>query len=351
MAEKAQHLKVIRERFLRLNEEYLKKGVSPEDLKLACEAVMSHKKNGSKSVFRYLHSKKLAVIILLPLLYSIVVEQAGIDFVIKYTQGTRCLIPNNYLIWEFTRPVSNCNFCRGVNSALVLGNVTREEFKKHAYSSKPIIVKKAASHWLASKVFSLQFFRSLYENIQGAYESVDEECQFLHFRSNFANLKEVFSMSERRAMNLPGEDTWYIGWKNCHPQVLEIMKKFYETPHFLPEDAEIPNTNYIFLGYDQGANMHVSFNIKCLLHTCWKRKNYVIKKFQLDYISRLMWQGQIIGSKTWTVAPTPECEDVCERFSFFVDTGDVILLDTRIWYHSTQVENGQFSLTITSEYG
>ena len=64
-----------------------------------------------------------------------------------------------------------------------------------------------------------------------------------------------------------------------------------------------------------------------------------------------MWQGQIIGSKTWTVAPTPECDDVCERFSFFVDTGDIILLDTRIWYHGTRVENGKFSLTITSEYG
>ena len=64
-----------------------------------------------------------------------------------------------------------------------------------------------------------------------------------------------------------------------------------------------------------------------------------------------MWQGQIIGSKTWTVAPTPECDGVCKKFKFFVDTGDIILLDTRIWYHGTQVENGQFSLTITSEYG
>lgn len=71
----------------------------------------------------------------------------------------------------------------------------------------------------------------------------------------------------------------------------------------------------------------------------------------LDYISRLMWQGQILGSKTWSVAPTPECDNVCQRFNFSVDAGDVVLLDTRIWYHGTLVNNGKFSLTVTSEYG
>lgn len=72
---------------------------------------------------------------------------------------------------------------------------------------------------------------------------------------------------------------------------------------------------------------------------------------QLDYISRLMWQAQVVGSKTWTVAPTPECDSECKSFEFTVDTADVVLLDTRVWYHGTYVENGEFSLTITSEYG
>lgn len=262
MSNKDQHLQIIRERFLQLSKECIEKGASTADLRLISltEIYNKRKKRINKSAFRYIYNKKLILVILMPLLYSIIVEQAGIDFVIKYTQSKRCLVPNNYLVWEFTRPVSNCDFCRGVKSALVLNNLTKEEFKKYAYSSKPIIIKKAASHWLASKVFSLQFFRSLYEQINGAYESVEEECQFLHFRSNFANLKEVFSMSEQRAMNLPGEEPWYIGWKNCHPQILDIMGKFYKPPHFLPDDAEIPNTNYIFLGYEQGAVMHVSIS-------------------------------------------------------------------------------------------
>lgn len=257
MSEKAQHLEEIRRKYLLLTEEFLKQGASIKDLELITFTETNNKQN-KKSGFQSVFNKKSFIVVTIILFYSIFVQKTGIDFVIKYTQSARCLIPNNYLVWEFTRPVSNCDFCLGVDSVIVLDNITKEEFKKYAYSSKPIIVKKAASHWLASKVFSLQFFHSLYEQINGAYESVEEECQFLHFQSNFANLKEVFDMSYQRAMNFPGEDTWYIGWKNCHPQVVEIMKKFYEAPHFLPDDAEIPNSNYIFLGYEEGAQMHVS---------------------------------------------------------------------------------------------
>lgn len=45
-----------------------------------------------------------------------------------------------------------------------------------------------------------------------------------------------------------------------------------------------------------------------------------------------MWQAQIIGSKTWSVAPTPECDSECTSFKFTVDAADIVLLDTRIWY-------------------
>lgn len=37
------------------------------------------------------------------------------------------------------------------------------------------------------------------------------------------------------------------------------MRKYYPRPHFLPKDAEIPNRDYIFFGYNEGATMHVRF--------------------------------------------------------------------------------------------
>lgn len=44
---------------------------------------------------------------------------------------------------------------------------------------------------------------------------------------------------------------------NCHPQILAEMRKYYPKPHFLPESCEIPSKEYIFMGYDDGATMHV----------------------------------------------------------------------------------------------
>lgn len=49
---------------------------------------------------------------------------------------------------------------------------------------------------------------------------------------------------------------------NCDPDVLAEMRRYYPKPHFLPDDAETPSKEYVFMGYDAGATMHVS--LKCL---------------------------------------------------------------------------------------
>lgn len=244
--------------------------------------------------------------------------------VIHFLLGVRCFVPNNYLVWEATRPISDCGFCRNVRGPLILKNLTREKFAPFAYSSQPIIIKNAVAHWPAATNLNFTFLKDLYERIPGA---LDEDCQFLHFRSDFMSLREVFSMSAERSKFMTGYQPWYVGWSNCHPIVLEQLRKLYPRPHFLPKDAEMPNTDYVFLGYEQGAIMH------------------------LDYIPRLMWQAQLQGNKSWVLAPTPECEQICHSFSFYVEPGDAVLVDTRIWYHGTSIPKGEFALTIQSEYG
>ncbi|KAK6632697.1 hypothetical protein RUM43_013467 [Polyplax serrata] len=109
--------------------------------------------------------------------------------------------------------------------------------------------------------------------------------------------------------------------------MLARMREYYPRPHFLPEEAEHSHLDYVFMGYQQGAVMH------------------------LDYISRLMWQAQIIGRKTWKLVPPPECDHICNKMSVTVEPGDIVLLDTRQWYHDTTIEDGLFSLTVSSEYG
>lgn len=47
---------------------------------------------------------------------------------ISHLINVRCLLANNYMVWESTRPISNCKFCAGVQRPIILPNITREQF-------------------------------------------------------------------------------------------------------------------------------------------------------------------------------------------------------------------------------
>ncbi|XP_033158015.1 uncharacterized protein LOC117139659 [Drosophila mauritiana] len=266
---------------------------------------------------------RLNLLWLLGIVFFIMVATPVFYETISFLLGVRCFLPNNYLVWEATRPISDCEFCKGVRAPLILANLTMEEFAPHAYSSMPIIVKRAVAHWPAQKNLNFAFIKELYERVPGA---MDSDCQFMHFNSDLKSLKHVFSMSAERS-NLTQGVPWFVGWSVCQPAVLAELRKLYPRPHFLPFDAEMPHTDFILMGYEQGAVMH------------------------LDYIPRLMWQAQLSGNKSWFLAPAPECDHQCQPFSFYVEPGDAVLVDTRIWYHANSIPKGQFSLTVQSEYG
>ncbi|KAF5303373.1 hypothetical protein FQR65_LT08286 [Abscondita terminalis] len=297
----------IRKKLYYLNKKLLKSGIHLSELRLTASQSLDTQK---PSLLNRIFIISTLIILTLSIFY-----QCGIfETILNYFLGIRCIIPNNYFVWEATRPISDCQFCTNVTEPLILLNVTREEFSKYAFSSKPIVIKNALHHWPAVTVFTFDFFKSLYDNIHDAYRSVDEECQFLHFKSNFISLRDVFSMSEDRVKNQPGEASWYVGWGNCDPTVLTEMRKHYPKPHFLPEDSEVSAKEYVFMGYDAGATMH------------------------LDFINRLMWQAQLQGTKTWYLKPSPECENVCHSISFLAEPGDAVLIDTRVWYHGTTIK-------------
>lgn len=50
---------------------------------------------------------------------------------------------------------------------------------------------------------------------------------------------------------------------NCHPTIVNGMRQHYPKPHFLPEDAEIPHDDFVFMGYGDAASMHVSALTPC----------------------------------------------------------------------------------------
>lgn len=174
----------------------------------------------------------------------------------EYILGIRCFVPSNYLIWEATRPVSDCSYCRGIDRPLILPNMTRDAFLPYAYSLQPIILKNAVGHWSARAQLNYTVLRALYRRHPEDLRNFHDECQFLNFKSNFLTLEQFFAMSDERAST--GRPPWYVGFSNCQPAIIAELRNYYPIPHFLPADAEIPNTDYIFLGYEQGAIMHVS---------------------------------------------------------------------------------------------
>lgn len=240
----------------------------------------------------------------------------------------RCIIENNYFLMEMTRPITDCKICENIDNFTVLRNVTQEEFSHYAYLGHPLLVKGGCLNWAALEVFNFDFFKKLYSSTPGAYESVEDECQFFPFRTTFLSLQEVLNMPEGRAkMVAPDSEAWYIGWSNCNPDISSVLRQHYSKPYFLPSDSELSAIDWIFMGYKgPGASMH------------------------LDYVRRPSWQAQIRGRKSWYLLPPPECEDVCTSMNITVERGDIILVDTNQWYHTTVIEGDEMSVTLGSEY-
>lgn len=297
----------------------LKAGLSEAEIKSAVELKLRQLKcNKQKWSFR---EKLLFIFIFVAIICAVALQNK--DFL-----SSRCGIENNYIVMEITRPITDCRICKGIRKFRILRNVTREEFAQYAYLGQPMLVKGGCQNWTALNVFSYDFFKQLYNEIPGAYQSVEEECQFFPFKTEFLQLDDVFKMPESRAKMLsPDEKTWYIGWSNCNPDVAAVLRKHYSRPHFLPEDSELSAIDWIFMGYKgQGASMH------------------------LDYVQRPSWQAQIAGSKTWYLLPPPECEKECHSMNVTVQKGDIILIDTNQWYHTTFIEGSEMSITLGSEY-
>lgn len=204
---------------------------------------------------------------------------------VDYLMSIRCFLPNNYMIWEMTRPISNCKYCAGIQRPIILRNITEEEFlvmigetlqsfvskgieflniiifsfsfpQKYEYFPQPIIIKNSTAHWPAREQLTFQFLKKLYSRNPDVLKTFNDECQFLPFKSNFASLKDFLDMPEKQVHS--GDPSWYVGFGNCLPNILAELRELYPRPHFLPYDAETPNTDYTFLGYNEGAVMHVS---------------------------------------------------------------------------------------------
>lgn len=124
-----------------------------------------------------------------------------------------CLIENNGIVSELAKPLIQCDFCRTLEYVPIEDVISVEDFRrKYAYDSVPVLIKGATLNWSAMSDFSYEFLKELYTETEGALMSVEEECQFFQYNTEFNSLSEVFNMSDARANLSEGYTSWYIGW-------------------------------------------------------------------------------------------------------------------------------------------
>lgn len=129
----------------------------------------------------------------------------------NYSQDYPCYYFVPEPLHEIMGPLIDCNFCKGIDHAPRLSNLSQVEFiQKYGFSGQPIIVTDATSSWKAMSVFSYDFFKQLYMSRPGSLDNDTESGQFFQYSSNIRNLQELFSMSED-SVKFKNE-RWYIGW-------------------------------------------------------------------------------------------------------------------------------------------
>ncbi|XP_013405068.1 uncharacterized protein LOC106169944 [Lingula anatina] len=319
--------KELTEKFLQLRKQALEDGVYDSYLR---EVFLKHANKGSTKRFTLFGSRKLFIASAVFVVLGIIYYNCPFTYqdVLDEFYTSRCLVENSAILGEIARPLADCGICRGLSEVPIINNLSEEEFvEKYAYTGRPALVRGETGNWTAFEVFSFDYFKELYTETPDAFEITENECQFFSYQSRFSSLEEMFNMSKERANYEEGQEHWYIGWSNCVADVAKKLRKHYQKPHFLPKDSETSSLDWIFMGWSgDGAAMH------------------------LDQVQRPSWQAQIKGEKTWYLLPPPECEDVCNALEVTVKKGDIILLDTNQWYHSTYIHEGEMSITIGSEY-
>ncbi|XP_019644361.1 PREDICTED: bifunctional arginine demethylase and lysyl-hydroxylase JMJD6-like [Branchiostoma belcheri] len=312
--------------FIKLKQDAKKKGLKNAEVR---EIFLGRRKPSKRAATWVV---RVVVGILFPCLLAVGLQLHQNDFdlenLMESLTSSPCAVEFPTLLDEMTRPIADCSMCKGIRSAPVLENISKEDFlQKYAYSGVPLLVKGATKSWTAMEAFSYEFLKDLYEGTEGALDAVNDDCQFFPYNTDFGSLEEAFNMSDARSELREGEESWYFGWSNCDQTVASALRKHYQKPYFLPDDSESSITDWLFMGWSGvGASIHI------------------------DHVDRPSWQAMILGSKTWTLIPPPECEDVCYTFNITLNQGDIIIVDTNQWFHSTYIHPGQLSLTIGSEY-
>lgn len=102
--------------------------VTEDDLKYACQEYVRSANSDTSYYGWWPHRRSSLFVGLVIVIVSIFCGLPWAQHAIASVMGIRCFVPNNYMIWEATRPITDCDYCRSVSRPVILINATKQEF-------------------------------------------------------------------------------------------------------------------------------------------------------------------------------------------------------------------------------
>lgn len=252
----------------------------------------------------------------------------------RWNRLDRCILetpePHGYGV-DFCRVPVDCEICSDVREIeeVHVSDLSVEMFEElYAYSHRPLVVRNASVFWDALQVIDYNWLKAEYMKKPEEMDKTGDECWFNRYKTNeFRNLRSVFKLPQERVKMQSG-GPWYVGWSVCHEEVAEEMYKLIERPTFLHPESTPPKKPWIFIGTPgPGAHFHV------------------------DNVDLSSWQVQLRGVKTWKLRSPPECWMSCHgEIQTTLYPGDIIIVNTNIWFHSTKVHGPELSISMVNEF-
>jgi len=247
----------------------------------------------------------------------------------RWNYEDRCIVDEGYFAGGFCRAPLECS-CGDIDQIdeVDIADITEEMYEeRYAYTKRPLVIRNATLNWGVMGRVDYSWLKREYLRDPAIMEETHGNCFFKCYKTTeFSSLADVFEIPHSRLT--PGTaEPWYVGWSVCQKSVLNQLSQMISLPQFMSNLQPVGNM-WIFLGTPgYGAHPHLDHD--------------------LDLPT---WQAQVSGSKTWYLSPPPECAYTCPGLiQTDMHPGDMIIVNTNFWMHSTEVLDNGISLVITRQ--
>jgi len=209
-------------------------------------------------------------------------------------------------------PPKTCDYCK-FSSIPRFEQLSQREFMKLVLQGRPFIVRMPTQ--MQAKLHGPKAAEHI-KNIYLRFGAPNK--QIYHNKIGPTDYRDVYEyVRQVNSSQISWYEQTYFGWAELRESVIRMLDlELTNRPYFIPPTmwaGHLKHQRWLFLGKPgKGLDPHV------------------------DTVSdHGTWQYQLAGTKQWRLKPLPQCVAECPSHSFTISAGEVFVLDTTQWQHST----------------